>query len=103
VTLLEKLAADPFIVLSESSKYLTSLQPELQQEMKARAQAGANEAYKLYKKHFGSWIYKGRALVLHINSPGISGPVARAIIQVASDLLFDGHDNERSEAQVFID
>ena len=41
--------------------------------------------------------------MLHINSPGISGPVARAIIQVASDLLFDGHDNERSEAQVFID
>ena len=100
---LKKLVADPFDVLSESRKHLARLQPELQNEIRARVQAGAVEAFGVYRKHFGSWIYKGRTLVVHVNSPGISGSVARAIIQVATDLIFEGHATERSEAQIFID
>ena len=85
----KKMAADPMSLLPESLALLGSMfEDEVQRdEMISRVRQGGLAQLQYFKKHQG-WAFKALGIVLSINTPGIAGAVARAMIQILGSEMF---------------
>ena len=93
----KKMESNVWSVLPESTVALEALSQEAQDIMKALVPAGAKAWASTFKKHTG-WIHCAFGLVLQINSSGISGAVARGLVNEFPDEIFIG-DNAGSFKQ----
>lgn len=87
---LKALKSDPFGQLPTCRIALADLSDEeTRDDMVARVQAGADAYWDNFKKH-NAWIYSGHGIALQINSPGLSGPVARGLVRELGEEIFVG-------------
>lgn len=104
VSFVKQMAQDPAALLPDCMARLPLMfdTDSERQEMTQRLKLGGLAQLALFKKHC-SWIYEGLGIVLSINTPSVTGPVARALAQVIGDLMFPTENEIKANAMAAVE